>query len=231
MTDITNQELTRLLKQFALGKTSDQQATRAQRAFYEGVRLPMERAISQELFLRPELVKVAVQDAWNEVFLSARRYDPLAGSVLAWVKGIAVNCARRALREEARAKRLIVSDVFTGNQCGDGDWDDDENTLTSTAACPLPGPEQKAQAGEIRQAIENCLDRLPTDGRVPYRQIYEMALDSELTNRELAELFNAQHPERPPCNEEQLRKWIARAGEKMRQCLSALLRLHPVAAR
>lgn len=231
MNELSNKELSRLLKQFALGQASDHETARAQRAFYESVRRPLDRTISHALMMRPDLARMAAQEAWSQIFLAARKYDPAAGTVVAWIKGIALNCARRVLREEAQAKRLLVSDGFQGNQRHRGDWMDEAPDAFDHAACPLPGPEQRATASQIREAVARCLDRLPAEGRVPYRQVYELALDSELSNRELAELFNAQHPERPPCNEEQLRKWMARAGEKMRDCLGALLRLPPQPAR
>lgn len=231
MNELSNDELSRLLKQFALGQASDHATTRAQRAFYESVRRPLERTVSHALILRPELARMAAQEAWSQIFLSARNYDPAAGTVVAWIKGIALNCARRVLREEAQAKRLLISQGYQGNQAHSSDWLDDAPDAFDQAACPLPGPEQRAQATEVRDAVARCLDRLPAEGRVPYRQVYELAIESDLSNRELAELFNAQHPERSPCNEEQLRKWMARAGDKMRDCLGALLRLHPQPAR
>mgnify|MGYP003703370527 CR=1 FL=1 len=231
MTELTNEELARLLKQFALGRTSDRHAGQAQRTFFEGVRRPLERTVSHELIMHPYLAKLAAQEAWSEIFLSASRYDASAGTVVSWVKGIARNCAKRTLKQEALAKRLIVSDGFGSNLGDSSDWHDEAPSPLDRAACPLPGPDRAAQSAEIRQAVSRCLDRLPADGRVPYRQVYELALDSELSNKELVEVFNAQFPQRPACNEEQLRKWVARAGEKMRDCLGALLQLPTPAER
>jgi len=231
MNDLSNDELCRLLKQFALGQSPDQATRQAQRAFYDAVRRPLERTVSHALMRRPDLCRAAVQESWNQVFLSAARYDGQQGPVMAWVKGIALNCARTVARKEASATRWIQPSKFHGNRTHGDDWSDDDADWMDTAACPMPGPEQMVHASQIRHAVANCLDRLPTDGRVPYRQVYELALDSELSHRELADLFNAQHPERPPCNEEQLRKWVARAGDKMRECVGALLRLPAPTAR
>jgi len=222
MTELSNEALAQLLKQFALGQSDDPLTSADQRAFYEAVRRPLEITLTRALSVRKDLLKPAAQEAWSQVFLSAHRYDAAQGTVVNWVKGIASNCALQVLRRDSRSKRLINEDVFVRNSVDSDTWHNDVPDPLEQMVCPMPGPEQIAQASRIREAVAVCLARLPSKG-VPYREAYELALESDLTNQELAELFNAQYPDRKPCNPEQMRKWIARAGGMMRQCLSEVL--------
>lgn len=114
---------------------------------------------------RPAMAEDAVQEAFLSLWRSKDRYDPVRGSVRAWVLSAVRNRALDAVRRErAKAGR---------------DVRDDESVDRVPA---LERTDLEAERREQGQLISDALNSLPSE----QRQVIELAYFAGLTHSEIA---------------------------------------------
>ena len=97
----------------------------------------------------------AVQQALLSAFRGLRAFR--GGSLRSWLSRIVVNACYDGLRRMARARTLPLQ-IF--NQ------DDEEMEPSLWLADPDPSPEARAEAGELQDAIQACLQAMPEHYRL-----------------------------------------------------------------
>lgn len=99
----------------------------------------------------------ATQEAFISAFRGIRRYR--GGSFRAWLLRIVRNACYDEFRRRARRPTASLDDLSPYSA---GPEPDGSMTLISTN----DGPEKTLESAELAKAIQDCLDRLPTDSRI-----------------------------------------------------------------
>ncbi len=151
-------------------------------------------------------------DATQETFLSAFRNlaSFRGGSFKAWLLRTVTNAAYDELRRQKRRPSTPLDPKGS-----DGEDMDSPRWL----ADPSMSPEQKAEAEELQEAIQHCLDHLPLD----YRAVVVLADIQGLDYSEVAVAVRA------PLGT--IKSRLARARLRLRECLQNFRELLPAAFR
>jgi RNA polymerase sigma factor (sigma-70 family) len=149
-------------------------------------------------------------DAVQETFITAyRRIDSFrGGSFRAWLLRIATNQCYDELRRSRRRPAVSIEAL------GDPESDDGPNLPDASET-----PEQVAQRRELNQAIQQCIDRLPTD----HRLVLVLSDIEELNYQEIAEAVGT--------NVGTVKSRLSRARSAVRACLRGVEELLPSAYR
>lgn len=97
----------------------------------------------------------AVQQALISAFRNLRTFR--GGSLRSWLSRIVVNACYDELRRISRAKNLSLQ-IYS--------QDDEELEPASWLADPGPSPEARVETGELREALQACLEALPEHYRL-----------------------------------------------------------------
>src|SRR5574342_496000 len=106
--------------------------------------------IAMNILRDEESAADATQQALLSAFRNLRRFR--GGSLRSWLSRIVVNASYDALRRSARARTLPLQ-IF--NQ------DDEEMEPAVWLADPDPSPEARAEADELQNVVQSCLQDLP----------------------------------------------------------------------
>ncbi len=214
-----NEELARLLKLFASRNPADRGVQAAQREFYEYLVKGLERHVLTQVMFNEDVAQAALQNAWLKIFMTAHTYDPKLASVKTWAKKIGEQCAIDELRRFYSQQEKIVDIEKHGQD------DDEQGELSGLDgfACNLPGPEEELEAKQVQQAIVQCIERLPKGKGPNYRLAMKLSLENELNYKQMKDILSAQSPRYQDLNDEQVRKWVRKAAERMKGCITAKL--------
>lgn len=140
--------------------------------FASAYRLTADRGIAEEV----------VQETFLALWNRAELFDPSAGSLTAWLHAIGRNRAVDRLRAAARRPRLVAvaSDAQSESQGLERAMA--SGTVVAGAAQP-PGPEQAADAADLRDAIRSAIRDMPDQERV----VILLAYQEQLSQTEIAD--------------------------------------------
>lgn len=148
----------------------------------------------------------AVQQALISAFRNLQSFR--GGSLRSWLSRIVVNAAYDGLRREARS-RTIPLEFF--------DQDGEEMEPASWLADPGPSPEEQAETGELLDAIQASLQKLPE----PYRLALQLVDVEGLSYEEAAAALDVPKGT--------VKSRLARARDALRQSLQRYPDLIPAA--
>jgi RNA polymerase sigma-70 factor (ECF subfamily) len=150
------------------------------------------------------LAEDVVQSAFLTAYHSIGTFDASRSFGPGFLRSVA-NAAVQAARRQAR-------DLSLDAPSRSGDWmDDDSVTLADLLANPAPGPDDEAEAAELRQAVWEALGKLSPEQRAAVVLRYYL----DLSEREMADELDV-----PPgtvkwrlhAARKQLRVWLYRLG-------------------
>ncbi len=129
----------------------------------------------------------AASEVVQEVFLSlwqrAARFDPAAGSLLAWLIGITRHRALDRLRAEARRPRLAAPARAGASATDDGPSDEGSLGRGATSiADDEPDPAEEIDRRWSRAVVRSALAEMPD----PERRVLLLAYDDGLSQSEIA---------------------------------------------
>ena len=141
-------------------------------------------AVASRLTGDRQIAEEVVQETFLALWNRAELYDPLSGSLAAWLHTIARN--RTVDRLRAIGRRPTVVPVSGGR----GQDEPDGQALERIAAVgnvlggarPAPGPEAAFEAAEVRATLRAALDEMPEVERT----VILLAYRDELTQSEIA---------------------------------------------
>lgn len=122
--------------------------------------------LALSILRNPSLSEEATHDVFLRVWERPAAYDPARGTFAGWLLRVARNRAIDLLRRRREASIGVP-------EAGPAGWIPD----------PEPDPEEQTMRSLRRQEVRRALDDLPTD----QRRLLEMAYDSGLSQREIAE--------------------------------------------
>jgi len=154
----------------------------------------------------------AADDATQEAFISA--YKNLrsfrGGSFRAWLLRIVTNACYDELRRRKRSPITSLEPL---------DEDGDEIESPHWIADPGELPEEKVVRAELSQAIQHCLDKLPTDFRVVVVLVDVQGMDYLEAASVIGKPLGT------------VKSRLARARHRMKECLQAFWELLPMSMR
>ena len=207
----TNDELIRLLQKFAVKDSKSPEIRQAQRQFYNYLNRELDQHARRVVNYNDSIAKIAVQEAWIKIFITAEKYDPSKSAVKTWAKMITQRCAIDELRKSYQEPETVPIDEKTEE--------------ITNLVCPLFTSDALVYSKQLKDAIKTCIEALPNKGGPNFRQAMELCLDDDLTYEDMTTILAAQSPEHANINHEQVRKWVKRAKEKMQLCLTEKLNL------
>jgi RNA polymerase sigma-70 factor (ECF subfamily) len=148
----------------------------------------------------------ATQDAFISAYRALRRFR--GGSFRAWLMRIVTNACYDELRRQKR-KPSTSLDLLT--EARDDFLEDAESTISDGAL----KPEQETIRGELRQAIERCLEKLPEDFKVVTVLVDLQGYDYQEAARVIASPIGT------------VKSRLARARAQLRDCLRLNAELLP----
>ena len=148
----------------------------------------------------------AVQQALISAFRNLHTFR--GGSLRSWLSRIVVNASYDSLRRDARS-RTVPLEVF--------DQDGEEMEPASWLADPAPSPEEEAETGELLNAIQASLEKLPE----PYRLALQLVDVEGLSYEEAAAALDVPKGT--------IKSRLARARDALRQSLQRYPDLLPAA--
>jgi DNA-directed RNA polymerase specialized sigma24 family protein len=220
--DASNEELTRLLRQF--GTPTRDAVDDARHAFYNSTVKFFDRQALRATGYNQELAQQAMQEAWIKIARKAGTYDPAKGKVHAWANAIITRCALDQLRAYYRELKLRKA-LGGADQDSDGRYDGVAAAGAQDggqAACPVMPADEMVYQEQVARATALCVKALPCDNGPNYRLAMELTLDADLTFAEMTEVIQLQMPH-GTVNSEQVRGWVRQAVKRMRACVSARL--------
>ena len=146
----------------------------------------------------------ATQDAFIRAFKKLKTYR--GGSFRAWMLRIVTNACYDELR---RRKRRPTTRLEPLNQ------DDEEIESPKWLADPTESPENAAERGELRKALQNCLNNLPDDFRAVVILVDIQGMDYAETSQAIGKPLGT------------VKSRLARARVRMRDCLEKYRELLP----
>jgi RNA polymerase sigma-70 factor (ECF subfamily) len=156
----------------------------------------------------------AASDATQEAFISAykglKKYR--GGSFRAWLLRITTNACYDELR---RLKRRPSSSLDDLTEKGVGL--DESQSMSSSP--PAENPEVEAERSELRRAIEGCLQNLPPEFRTVAILVDVQGYDYRETSEVIGKPIGT------------VKSRVARARERLRECLNAYRELFPTGLR
>jgi len=156
----------------------------------------------------------AASDATQEAFISAykglKKYR--GGSFRAWLLRITTNACYDELR---RLKRRPSSSLDDLTEKGIGL--DASQSMSSSP--PAENPEVEAERSELRMAIEGCLQNLPPEFRTVAVLVDVQGYDYRETSEVIGKPIGT------------VKSRVARARERLRECLEAYRELFPTGLR
>jgi len=154
----------------------------------------------------------AAEDAAQEAFISAYRklHTFRGGSFRGWLLRIVTNACYDELR---RRKRRPITSYEPQNRDGE------ELESARWMVDPTESPEERVQQAELAQAIQNCLNALPTDFRTVAILVDVQGMDYA----QVAEII------KKPLGTVKSR--LARARRRLQLCLQKFRELLPMAFR
>jgi RNA polymerase sigma-70 factor (ECF subfamily) len=152
----------------------------------------------------------ATQEAFLSAFRNLRGYR--GGSFRAWLFRIVTNACYDELRRRKRKPTLPLDDLVE-------DPEGPEPEAAEQLAASEPGPEARALEGELAEALQDCLRRLPDEFRI----VAVLADVEGYDYREVSELVGK------PLGTVKSR--LARARARLRDCLQRYQELLPAAFR
>ena len=156
----------------------------------------------------------AASDATQEAFISAykglKKYR--GGSFRAWLLRITTNACYDELR---RLKRRPSSSLDDLTEKGIGL--DASHSMSSSP--PAENPEVEAERSELRMAIEGCLQNLPPEFRTVAVLVDVQGYDYRETSEVIGKPIGT------------VKSRVARARERLRECLEAYRELFPTGLR
>ncbi len=136
-----------------------------------------------------DLADDVTQEAWLTAVRRLRAFDPDKGAFFAWLRGIAANAARNAIRSRGRlrkrARPLGAGDDFPANKPDPETFEKAERVALALAALPdhyeavlrgkyldqMTVEQIAAERGDSAKAVESLLAR----ARQAFREAYEKA--------------------------------------------------------
>lgn len=115
-----------------------------------------------------------VAEAFAQIWRSAASFDPLRGSVLAWITTIVRTRALDLIRAQRRRARVLDDAVLTGDE-------------ESIVGVPSSGdtPDRDVERAEARELVRRSLGELPA----PQRRVLELAYFGGMSQSEIAEFL------------------------------------------
>ena len=105
-----------------------------------------------------DLAEDVFQEAFLQLHLSAATFDPKR-RLKPWLFTIAANKARDALRSRWRKSAVPLDAAIGGGK-------DEEATYSSLMPSSIPAPEESLLNFEVRQSVQNIVERMPENLRV-----------------------------------------------------------------
>jgi RNA polymerase sigma-70 factor (ECF subfamily) len=149
----------------------------ADAVFASSCRLTSDRGLAEDV----------VQETFLALWDKAETFDPMVGSLAAWLHTIARNRTVDRLRAAGRRPTLIPLSSAASVGGDEADADALDRVLAAGAmvggALPAPSPEAVASLGELRAALQRAVAQMPEEERV----VITMAYGDELSQTEIAE--------------------------------------------
>jgi RNA polymerase sigma-70 factor, ECF subfamily len=142
--------------------------------FASAFRLTADRGIAEEV----------VQETFLALWNRAELFDPVAGSLTAWLHAIGRNRAVDRLRAAGRRPRLVSTSPLVAGESESQVLERAmaNGTAVAVAAQP-PGPEQAADTARLREAIRAAIEAMPQQERM----VILLAYQDELSQTEIAD--------------------------------------------
>ncbi|WP_265529612.1 sigma-70 family RNA polymerase sigma factor [Sphingomicrobium marinum] len=135
-----------------------------------------------------EIAEDVLQETYLKVWRRAGRYDAAKASPITWLSMIARNSAIDAVRR----RRSTIGD---------------EALAIERVADDAPLPDRLAEAGEIRERIEDCLEELDSEHQKCIRHAYFDGLSYSQVAERIGTPLGT------------IKGWMARSMKRLRKCL------------
>jgi RNA polymerase sigma-70 factor (ECF subfamily) len=122
---------------------------------------------------RPDEAEEFAQETFVKAYVHAEKYRSIA-RFSTWLYTIATNLVRNQIRSRRRAPRMVSLWAGDRDNEGEGRWMDLED--------PGPAPDADAERGELREAIQKAIEKIPPR----YREAFVLREISHLTYEEIA---------------------------------------------
>lgn len=155
-TDLDSAEL------LELGVRANGESEKAWRILDDRLREPLKGWLTSRRGLPPEDAEDVVQDTLIQLHRHGHKFDQQRASVTGFAHHIANNLATNGARDERR-RPLVRAGILSG--------DEDGSTWWSRTADPSDSfdPEADLERSEIREAVEEELEKLDPEKRTPVR--------------------------------------------------------------